>query len=386
MKKTQFSLVLSTLGFLAFSSSAQVPWAGYWRLDEKTGTTAADTSPFKNDGVLKNFTGNPWVKGKIGNALSFDGVDDYVQIKVKKALPIFDGKGTPYSITFWVKAPSQNDKRVYSEGSSKSIYPLFTLGSGSVGGGTGGKLRVFLRDDKRHYWYKTSASTVFDNKWHHVAWVDVSGKGVVYVDGVRDAADFNYSMAGLGTRSKTHGTITTDLVALGGVLRASTCCFLQGVIDDIRVYRFALSPADVKTVMNGGQVKFHGSIGHYGVACGAGPLSLSHSPDARIGKPLYLQAVYGTPLSMGFVLFGSSMLPIDLSALGFQGCTLYPSGIQTITMGPLNPAGVSNLLVLPIPNNPALVGPLFYFQGMTLRTAPALGLEMSEVLLVQFGF
>ncbi len=373
------------LGLLAGQALSQVPWAAYWKLDEKTGTTAADSSPFKNDGTLMNFTGTPWVKGKIGNALSFDGVDDYVQINIKKALPIYDGKGTPYSITFWVKAPAQNDKRVYSEGSSQSNAPLFTLGSGGSYYKKTDKLRVYLRNDKGKYLRLVSNTTVFDDKWHHVAWVDVSGKGALYVDGVKDSANFDYSFAGIGTRSPGHGTFTMDRVALGGVLRAGVCCFLKGLLDDVRVYTFPLSAADVKTVMAGGQVKFHGSIGRFGPACGAGPLALSTGTTARVGKPFYVQLAQGTPLSMGFVIFGSKLSPLDLSALGFKGCTLYPGGFQTIAVGPLNPAEVSNLLVLPIPNNQALVGPTFYFQGMTVRSSPSLGLELSEALVVQFG-
>ena len=384
MKSGRLSFFL-VFGLLAGQGLAQVPLAGYWKLDEKTGTTAADASPFKNDGVLKNFTGNPWVAGKIGNALSFDGVNDYVEIKIKKALPIYGGKGAPYSICFWVKAPAQSDKRVYSDGSNKSNVPLFTLGSGSTSAGTGDKLMVFMRNDNKRFWRAASKATVFDNKWHHVAWVDVSGKVAVYVDGVRDKANFDYSFAGPGTRSRSHGPFTMNVVSLGGVLRATACCFLKGLIDDVRVYRFALSAADVKTVMGGGQVKFHGSIGHYGVACGAGPLGLSTGVNARIGKPLYLQVVYGTPSSMGFIVVGSSMSPLNLSALGFTGCTLYPSGILALPLGALNPAGVSNILVLPIPNKSSLVGPLFYFQGLTLRTSPSLGLELSEVVVVQFG-
>ncbi len=378
--------LLFSLGLFAGQALAQVPWAGYWRLDEKTGTTAADTSPFKNDGTLKNFTGNPWVAGKIGNALSFDGVDDYVEINIKKALPIYDGKGTPYSITFWVKAPAQNDKRVYSEGSSQSNAPLFTLGSGGSYYKKTDKMRVYIRNDKGRYARLVSNTTVFDDKWHHVAWVDVSGKGALYVDGVRDTANFDYSFVGIGTRSSNHGTYTMDKVALGGVLRAGSCCYLKGLLDDVRVYRFALSAADVKTVMKGGQVKFHGSIGRYGVACGTGPLALSTGLNAQLGKPLYLQVVQGRPLAMGFIGFGSSMFPLDLTALGFKGCVLYPAKMEMIATGPLNPAGVSNMLALPIPNNPALVGPLFYFQGMALQTSPSLNLELSEVLVVQFGF
>lgn len=49
---------------------------GRWRLDEGTGTSAGDSSGNGNTGTLVN--GPAWVAGQAGQALSFDGVDDYV--------------------------------------------------------------------------------------------------------------------------------------------------------------------------------------------------------------------------------------------------------------------------------------------------------------------
>ena len=65
-------------------------------LDEGTGTIAHDTSDNGNDGSLYN--GVAWVDGKYGKALSFDGVDDYVQVPHNASL-------APPNITLscWVK-------------------------------------------------------------------------------------------------------------------------------------------------------------------------------------------------------------------------------------------------------------------------------------------
>lgn len=48
----------------------------HWKLDEGSGTVAHDASGNGHDGTFK---GAPqWVTGKIGGALQFDGVDDFV--------------------------------------------------------------------------------------------------------------------------------------------------------------------------------------------------------------------------------------------------------------------------------------------------------------------
>jgi hypothetical protein len=51
---------------------------GHWAFDENSGITANDSSVNNNVGALIN--GPTWTKGKIGGALLFDGVNDYVNI------------------------------------------------------------------------------------------------------------------------------------------------------------------------------------------------------------------------------------------------------------------------------------------------------------------
>src|SRR3989344_3676813 len=79
----QLSSVLQALKTLLSSLFPQTQaqtsgLVGYWTFDEGTGATASDSSGNNNTGTLTN--GPTWTTGKIGQALSFDGVDDYVNI------------------------------------------------------------------------------------------------------------------------------------------------------------------------------------------------------------------------------------------------------------------------------------------------------------------
>ena len=49
---------------------------GWWKLDETSGTVAADSSGYGNDGTVVG--GAQWISGYIDGALDFDGDDDYV--------------------------------------------------------------------------------------------------------------------------------------------------------------------------------------------------------------------------------------------------------------------------------------------------------------------
>jgi hypothetical protein len=120
----------------------------YLPFDEGSGTTARDLSGFGNNGTLldassTNADGNTppqWTTGKVGSALSFDGVDDYVSLGTFMQLPqgtvLFCGKITDYQQNKgWVfynkqgylalyHAPYANSVIVYTP---RQPYPTFAL-------------------------------------------------------------------------------------------------------------------------------------------------------------------------------------------------------------------------------------------------------------------
>jgi hypothetical protein len=65
-----------------------------WALDETAGSTALDVVAARN-GTLSNFAGNPWAAGRFGNALSFDGNNDIVNVGGVTT--------TLRAISFWVR-------------------------------------------------------------------------------------------------------------------------------------------------------------------------------------------------------------------------------------------------------------------------------------------
>jgi hypothetical protein len=102
---------------------------GYWPFDEGTGTIAYDKSGNNNNGTLLN--GPTWTSGKVGGALSFDGVNDYVNVGTSTIL-----KNITSSITMstWAMLTSQTivgtfiSKGNYDAG--RPGYVLYPLGGG----------------------------------------------------------------------------------------------------------------------------------------------------------------------------------------------------------------------------------------------------------------
>ncbi|MEE2714173.1 MAG: LamG domain-containing protein [Planctomycetota bacterium] len=225
-------------------ASAQILPVTHWRLDETTGTVAMDSSASGNHGTLAGFGAAPWTTGALGGALSFLGAQQ-VDVTMALALPAYDASGSPYSIAFWVKAPPQNERKIYAEASSGSVLPIYTLGTGRVGAGTMDRLRFVLRTSTGIYLKKAESTyPVFDNTWHHVALVDDGGAVTLYVDGQANLGNYSYTIVG------NQGNV--DRVTLGAMAGAGACCNFIGLLDDFRIYGYAMSVFDVATVMADG--------------------------------------------------------------------------------------------------------------------------------------
>ena len=140
----------------------------------------------------------------------------------------------------WVRGLPQNDRRIYSEGSSTNNRPLLTLGTANTG--ANGKLDVFIRTASgTPVSHRLSNATVFDDEWHHVAWVDEDGSARVFVDGVLDTRNFSYDKQAM----------SLDISSIGAVLRSSACCQFTGDIDDFAAWDRALSAEEVSVLATG---------------------------------------------------------------------------------------------------------------------------------------
>jgi hypothetical protein len=213
-----------TIDGAAIDATIDRTLVGWWNLDEGSGTVTADSSGNSNAGVLLN--GAVWTTGKFGNAVMFNGVDQYVSLSDSADLQV--GGTNILTITAWIR-----------RGTSTAAGGIVTkkVGGSPVGGYTlaVGVSPCTLNQIKATKYGVADiclGAVPTDMGWHHLALV-FSGAGVIdYIDGIPDATDDD-------TRNFVSNA---DAPAIGAGVNGG---YFNGSIDDVRIYKRALSATDI---------------------------------------------------------------------------------------------------------------------------------------------
>jgi hypothetical protein len=210
---------------------------GWWTLDDGSGSVAKDSSGNGRDGTL---LGAPqWIAGKIGaGALSFDGVDDVVQVADAPALALSNA----LTLSAWVKLNNFStyyfivDKQ--PSGTAGTNYPgnyeFRTTPAGLVQFG-------HQTSQGTDFTFYDSASGLTAGRWTHVVVTVVkAGQVKFYIDG---------TPAGSVAQSMNFPVLNNEPVRIGG--RKDGYSFFNGCLDDVRIYNRALTVDAIKDVMVG---------------------------------------------------------------------------------------------------------------------------------------
>ncbi|YCM42172.1 PQQ-dependent sugar dehydrogenase [Verrucomicrobiaceae bacterium 227] len=210
-------------------TSSDIPGAvKRWTFDDTVAT-----------GSWRNTLSPPiYTTGQIGNAITFDGIDDSVD------LGPLDVSGDQLTISLWFRADNfdTHDARFLSKADGQFDQDHYWMLSAL----DGSKLRLRLKAGGNTTTLISPANILFTNTWIHVAAVYDGTTMKIYKDALEVA-----SVAKSGVLD-TSGTVDAaignqPLTATGGSRP------FDGLIDDLRVYDRALSPAELAIVRNAGQ-------------------------------------------------------------------------------------------------------------------------------------
>ena len=227
MKKWILTIVLS----LAISSTAHAGLVSYWDFDEGMGTTAHDFVS-SNDGTIY---GASWTTGKVGGALSFDGVNDYINVGDVPSLDI------SFAITLeaWAKTTKiTNDTLISKDDDAGNREYYF---GPSYDGNNPGRVRWAL-DTTNGFQVIDTSKIINDNQWHFIAATYDGSYLRTYIDGVEDSSS---PVAQTGLILNTNAPFQ-----IGRKPNIGYEQYFQGMIDEVRVYNHALTPDEIINDMN----------------------------------------------------------------------------------------------------------------------------------------
>ena len=257
-------------------------------LDETTGTIAHDATPFGHNGTL--MTGPTWTAGRLGGALHFDEVDDYVVLNDVQY-------GPEFTVSFWFK-PDDNlgslYQYVFSHGTVDTPSSLNVYLVEANEAVYGGKLRTSLRDvDDPTGTAALDFTFPVDGQWHLYAMTVTPGSSAkVYLDG-----------ALVGQEARGGGSFDPNgKLYLGARTDINSARFTGGCLDDVRINDAALSAGEIAAMFSetnafNGDFNGDGKVNgqdfliwqlHYPTASGATPDTGDANGDGKVNGQDFL--------------------------------------------------------------------------------------------------
>lgn len=211
----------------------------WYRLDEGTGTAAADASgngTGGNAGTLEPAAVEPpvWVEGVIGTALYMNGINNSIVTAALEGI-----LGNTCSMSLWFKTQSK--------GYTNTGDPIGLVGTNDGGGGNDVKFGYFdgtgqIAASVGDGTIADSNTNTFDNLWHHLVITrdSTTGQLTIWIDGVQRAQQ----NSGTGAKTLTFNRI-------GMIMNtATTAIRYVGSLDEVKFYNSVLTQQDVWDLYN----------------------------------------------------------------------------------------------------------------------------------------
>lgn len=205
-----------------FAGDPVPDYIGRWKLDEGSGTNTADDSGNGNDGTLVNSP--TWVTGKVGPfAVQMDGIDQYINVPDDAVLDL----GTSdFTVAFWAN---------FTDAINEALFTKDNFA------GSGNGFYIYTLSSRFRYWNGSSGTSFGPNPlststWYHCACVRSGTTVSFYIDG---------SDTGTSTTDSRNFSNSSPL-RFGNF--ADNTRFLDGTMDDIRLYDRALSGSEITSL------------------------------------------------------------------------------------------------------------------------------------------
>jgi len=310
---------------------------GWWKMEDTGSGQLVDYSGYDNYGAPQGGAG--FAEGYLGDALTFDGVDDFVDCGADASLTDVGS----VSVSAWIKmnAVGRDQKIASDQDNAKGGYKLGVYSGNNVVEfeiRTGANAAVLNRS-------VPGGTTLDQDTWYHVTGVYDKGTAIrTYVNGVLDREMATTEVAGLAAGPLMLGRESY-----------SNAYWWSGLMDDVRVYNKALTADEIQAAMRGDPLLAWSPQPKNGgtqdirdattLAWSAGDSAASH--DVYFGKdreavkaadtdsPLYRGRRGGTSFSLdGLVEFGGGAYFWRVDEVEADGTTVRNGIVWSFTVPP----------------------------------------------------
>ena len=281
------------------TASADTAPAAVYAFSETSGVTVVDSSGNDNDGALMD--GPARTTGRFGRGLRLDGVDDAVQLPITQSLTL----SSAFTIEAWI-APA-------TFGGERSLWRISGAMLTLRAEGTVVPVAV-LSDEQVGF---VSSSTLPLDTWSHVAMTYDGSRLRLFING-----------ADAGSRAAT-GTLVPASPPEAGILGGASA--FTGTIDELRLYRRALSASEIAADMTG-------------PAAPAAPLAVTSTTPVdhavNVAVSAAISATFSRPADAASVTTATVQLR-DGNGHVVAASVTYDGAARTVTLTPTSPLAAS---------------------------------------------
>ena len=289
----------------------------YWQMDEGSGSIISDSSGNEHTGTVY---GASWTSGISSDALSFDGINDYVAISYDSDFAYTIGQDdlTLSALVYPRSKDSSESGAIYSDravgNDVVAVSMKVSSGMFNVGGWS-----------PTSDGYTVQASVPANNKWYLMTAVFDSSEVKLYIDGTLKSSA---SLSGVSLANGGTGMM------LGKHQGGSWSNYFDGIIDDVRIYNKALSSSEVAALCNPAELTVI-----YSEELNSNPGWIAEG-QWEFGVPLGLGGTYGNPdPASGYT--GSNVYGVNLA--GNYSTSASQVGPYYLTAGPFDCSGYSGI-------------------------------------------
>lgn len=221
---------------------------GYWKFDEGQGITANNSG---NGGSTYNatLTGSSlptWTNsGKFGKALSLNGTTAYIDSGSN-----FNYTSEDFTISYWINLNSlttnvadQGPVPIYKGGYQANGYYSQINANGGIGFST--------NQSGANQSSSAPSGTISTGTWYQITYIRTGTSVRIYVNGVDKTTT---------AATHTNPSSSSDTFQIGRYQGTGTPIYTNGIIDEIKVYNYALTADEVKLDYNRGSSLVLGAL------------------------------------------------------------------------------------------------------------------------------